>query len=152
MQKQRATKTIVLGCLLVGMLAGAAAAQVVEAIFRVQFLNTSLFTVQADQQAVFHVSLEDRQGGLPARVALRLFDAAGKTVGSHDAVLRAGESTTMRHAGPGAFRAFAQLVDASPLDLMARRQFHGSVEVISVVTGETRPTCSFDPWGNPPGR
>jgi len=152
MQKQRATKTIVLGCLLVGMLAGAAAAQVVEAIFRVQFLNTSLFTIHADQQAAFHVSLEDRQGGLPARVSLRLVDPAGKTVAGHDAVLRAGESTTLRHAGPGVFRAHAQLVDGSPLDLIARRQFHGSVEVINVVTGEIRPTCSFDPWGNPPGR
>jgi hypothetical protein len=152
MQKQRATKTIVVGCLLVGVLAGAAAAQVAEAVFRVQFLNTSLFTMNANQDAAFHVTLHDRPGGPPARVALRAFDAAGTLVVGRDVVLQAGESTTMRIPGPGVFRAHAQIVDSSALDLIARRQVHGSVEVFDEATGETRPTCSFDPWGLPPGR
>jgi hypothetical protein len=152
MQKQRATKTIAVGCLLVGLLAGAAAAQIVEAIFRVQFLNTGLFTVNADQEAAFHVSLDDQQGSPPARVALRLFDAAGTTVGSQDVALRAGESTTMRIAGPGIFRAHAQIVASTDLEFTARRQVVGSVEVVDKFTGIIRPTCSFDPWGIPPGR
>ena len=152
MLKQRATKTIVAGCLLVGALAGAAAAQVVEAVLRVQFLNTSLFTLTANQEGAFHVSIDDRRGGLPARVLLRLFDPAGNLVAQDDAILQAGESKTMRFAGPGVFRANAQIVDSSPLDLTARRQVNGSVEVIDRLTGVIRPTCSFDPWGVPPGR
>ena len=152
MQKPRSMKVIVTGCLLVGLLAGAAAAQAVEAIFRVQFLNTSLFTVTANQDAAFHVTLHDRPDGPPARVALRLFDAAGNVVGGQDVVMRAGESKTVRLAGPGVFRAHAQIVDSSPLDLLARRQVAGSVEVINRLTAEIRPTCSFDPWGLPPGR
>ena len=152
MQKQRATKTIVVGCLLVGSLAGAAAAQVVQAIIRVQFLNTSLFTMTEHQKAAFHVTLSDQAGGPPARVAMRLFDAAGNTVAGQDVVLRAGESKTMRFAGPGVVRAYAQIADSSPLDLTLRRQFHGSVEVIDEITGVVRPTCGFNPWGDPPGR
>lgn len=152
MHKQRATKTIVVGCLLVGALAGAAAAQVAEAIFRVQYLNTSLFTVAANQTAAFHVTLQDRPGGLPARVAMRLFDAAGKVVAGQDVTLRAGESKTMRFAGPVVVRAWAQIVDSSPLDLTLLRQVAGSVEIEDDFTGVIRPTCGFNPWGNPPGR
>lgn len=152
MQKQRATKTIVMVCLLAGVLAGAAGAQVVEAVFRLQFLNTSLFTVTADQEAAFHVTLHDRRGALPVRVALRLFDAAGNPVGGHDAVLQAGASTTLRVPGPGDFRAHARIVDSTPVDLTLQRQISGSVEVIDRLTGVIRPTCSFDPWGLPPGR
>ena len=151
MQKRRATKTIVVGCLFVGVLAGAAGAQDAEAILSVRFLNTSLFTVNAHEEAAFHVTLDDRQSGLPARVALRLFDAAGNAVARQDVVLRAGQSTTMRLAGPGPFRAHAQIVDAG-LDLTGRRQVVGSVEVIDNLTGIVRPTCGFDPVGQPPGR
>jgi hypothetical protein len=152
MQKQRATKTIVVGCLLVGVLAGAAAAQVVQAIIRVQFLNTSLVTVTEHQSALFHVTLSDRTGAPPARVAMRLFDAAGNTVAGQDVSLRAGESKTMRFAGPGVVRFFAQIADSSPLDLTLRRQFHGSAEVIDEITGIIRPTCGFSPWGDQGGR
>lgn len=152
MKKQTATKTIVVGCLLIGVLAGAAAAQVVDAIFQVQYMNTGLFTMTRGQNAAFHVSLDDRRDGLPARVALAVFDSAGAVVARQDAVLRAGESTTMRIAGPGVFRAHAQIADSSIWDLAARRRVVGSVEVIDGLTAIVRPICSFDPEGLPPGR
>ena len=152
MEKLRRPKTIVAGCLIVGVIAGAAAVLVAQAVYRLQFLNTSLFTVKASEEAAFHVTVDDKPGGLPARVALRAFDAAGALVGSHDAVLIAGQSTTMRIPGPGVFRAHAQIVDASPLDLVARRRVIGSVEVFDNLTADIRPTCSFDPWGLPGGR
>ena len=152
MQKLMGTKTVVAGCLIAGVMAGAGAVLVAQAVYRLQFLNTSLFTVMENQDAAFHVTVDDKPGGLPARVALRAFNAAGALVGSHDAVLMAGQSTTMRIPGPGVFRAHAQIVDASPLDLVARRRVIGSVEVIDNLTAEIRPTCSFDPWGLPGGR
>ena len=144
-------RIIATGCLLIGLLAGVAGAQIVEAITRLQFLNTGLFTVTADQEAAFHVSLDDRRDAPPARVALRVFDAAGIPVARQDVVLAAGQSTTLRVAGPGVFRAHAQIAE-SALDFTARRQVAGSVEVIDKLTGIIRPTCSFDPWGLPPGR
>jgi hypothetical protein len=151
MQKQRATKTIVAGCLLVGVLAGAAGAQIAEAMFSVRYIHAPLFSVNAYQEAAFHVTLHDRPSGLPARVALQLFDAAGNAVAREDVVLRGGQSATMRVPGPGPFSARAQIVDSN-LDLTGRRQVVGSVEVIDTLTGIIRPTCGFDPVGQPPGR
>ena len=152
MQKLKGVRTIVAGCLIGGVMAGAAAVLVAQAVFRVQFMNTSLFTVGKTEDAAFHVTVDDRAGGLPARVALRVFDTAGAVVGSHDAVLLAGQSTTMRVPGPGVFRAHAQVVDSSPLDFALRRRVVASVEVIDNLTAEIRPTCSFDPSGIPGGR
>ena len=152
MQKLSGAKTIVAGCLIVGMMAGAGAVLVAQAVYRLQFLNTSLFTVNENEDAAFHVTIDDKPTGLPARVALRAFDAAGALVGSHDAVLLAGQSTTMRIPGPGVFRTHAQVVDSSPLDFALRRRVIAAVEVIDKLTAEIRPTCSFDPSGLPGGR
>src|SRR5688572_6616847 len=116
MQKQRATKTIVCGCLLIGLLGGVAAAQVAEAIFRVQFLNTSLFSVTSNQVAAFHVTLDDEKSGPPARIALRVFNSAGTQVAGRDVVLSAGQSTSMAIAGPGVFRVHAQIAESTDLD------------------------------------
>ena len=75
MQKQRATKTIVWDACSSDARGGRRGAGF-EAIFRVQFLNTSLLPSRRISKRCF--TSEDRPGGLPARVALRLFDAAGR--------------------------------------------------------------------------
>jgi hypothetical protein len=147
MLKFASKKIIALGCLTVGLVAGAAGAQVV----RVQYLNTGLFTVKTDQQALFNVSLDDGRGAQPAGVQLQLFDPSGAVVASQNVLLQPGESTTLRVPGPGSFRAHANVIDGTTQTFTDRRQVSGTVEVADTLTGIIRPVCSFGP-GLPPGR
>jgi len=151
MLKSASKKAIALGCLTVGLVAGAAGALVAQTVFRAQYLNTSLFALRTDQQALFSVSLDDRRDAPAAGVQLQLFDASGAVVASQNVVLQPGESSTLRLPGPGSFRAHASVVDGTTTAFSDRRQVSGSVEVVDTLTGIVRPTCSFIP-GLPPGR
>ncbi len=152
MLKIASKKAIALGCLTVGLVAGAAGALVAQSIVRAQYLNTSLFVVKTDQQAMFSVSLDDRRDAPEAGVQLQFLDPSGAVVASQNVVLQPGESSTLRVPGPGSFRAHASVVDGTTTTFSDRRQVSGSVEVLDTLTGIVRPTCSFIPGGLPPGR
>jgi len=145
-------KAIALGCLTVGLVTGAEGALVAQSIVRAQYLNTGLFVVKTDQEALFSVSLDDRRDGPAAGAQLQLFDASGAVVASQNVVLQPGASSTLRVPGPGSFRAHANVVDGTTTAFSDRRQVSGSVEVVDTLTGIVRPTCSFIPGGLPPGR
>src|SRR5687768_8788239 len=90
------------GLVLGGVFAGFAGAQIIED-FTSRFLNTGLFTVGSGEGVNFHVSLDDRRAGPPARVLLRLFDAKGAVVARQEAVLEPGQSSTLQFRQPGLF-------------------------------------------------
>lgn len=146
--KQIKLIAIVCGCLSVA--AGLAGAQIIEAMRR-QFLNTGLFTVSAREQVQFSVSLDDRRDAPAARVRLQLFDVNGAVIAHDETSLEPGQTVTLRAAGPGPMRAHAEVIEPL-LQFTQRRAVIGSVEVIDVLTGVVRPTCSFDPAGLPGGR
>jgi hypothetical protein len=152
MLKMTSKKAIALGCLAVGLVAGAAAAQVAQTILRVEYLNTSLFLVNANETTLFSVSLDDRADAPPAGVLLQLIDASGAVVASQNVVLQPGASTTMTYSNPGSLRAHAQLVAGRATAFTDRRRVSGSVEIVDKLTGTVRPTCNVNPTGLPPGR
>jgi len=117
------------GLLLVGVIAGAAGAQVVESLARPHFLNSGLFTLAADEVVHFNVTLDDGRGP-EARVLLQLFDEKGDVVKRQDVSLVPGQSATLDHPGPGVFRAHAQIVEPSNIQLGARRIVVGTVEIL----------------------
>jgi hypothetical protein len=147
----KTTSQLVAGaCLIVGVLVGAAGAQVLQTWQR-RFLNTGLFAVSAGQTARFHVTLDDNRGQAPAGVVLQVLDAKGAVVASRNAVLQPGESATLENPGPGLFRAHAEIVEPL-LEAAPRRAVVGTVEVADSFTGVVRPVCSFDPVGIGGGR
>jgi hypothetical protein len=138
-------------CLIVGVGAGAAGAQVIEATFRVRFVNSGLFSLRGDDRAQFHVTLDDTRAGAPGTVLLQFLDEQGTVVARRETVLQAGQSTSLRVAGPGRFRAHARLMD-STFDVTSRRTVVGSVEVLNLTTEERDPVCALDEWGPGGGR
>jgi hypothetical protein len=137
-------------CGLVGVLAGAVGAQVLQIVQR-RYLNTGMFSVAPGEMATFHLTLEDQAGAPPARVVLQLFDQEGAVVARQDATLLAGQSSMLQAPGPGLFRAHAEMVE-SVSQITQRRTAVGTVEVADTLTGVVRPVCSFDPIGVPGGR
>lgn len=145
----RNARLVAIGCVLAGVCAGVAGAQVFESVTR-QYLNTGLFSVRTGQKAYFRVSLDDVDGAPPTRVVLQLFDPGGVALAKKEATLLPGQSATLERSGPGLFRAHADVIDPD-LPLSARRTAASTVEVVDTVTGTTRFVCS-DPGGLPPGR
>jgi hypothetical protein len=136
---------IAAGCLCLGVCAGVAGAQVVQATLGVRYLNSGLFPLSADDEAVFTVSLDDVSGEPPAKVRLSFLDAQGAVVlKSNEIVLPAGHSASLRLAGrPGvteAVRAHAE-VKESTLEFTSRRTAVGSVRTINQLTQETDIDC-----------
>jgi len=136
---------VAVGCLVLGVLAGAAGAQAVPGLQR-RFLNTGLFSVAAGETARFHVTLDDQRGQPPATVVQQLLDENGVQVASRNIVLTPGRSATLETPGPGVFRANAEVID-SLLQTTDRRATVGTVEVSDTITGIVRYVCSFDPVG-----
>lgn len=134
---------LAIGCLLVGLCGGAVGAQVFNAVLNASYLNSGLFSMAVDDAALFHVTLDDTSSGLPARVRLEFLDEAGVVVSRKDVDLLAGQSTTLRIAGEGEYRAHAQVLDPD-LRLTGRRAVVGAVEVFDLTTGQRGPVCSVD--------
>jgi len=141
---KRTIRLIAAACVVAGVVAGVAGAQVIQNLQR-QYLNTGLFSVGVNEIAHFHVSLDDARTGPAARVILQLIDETGAVVAATgELTLQAGQSASLRTPGPGLFRAHAEVIE-TVLQLSARRTSAGTVEVINSVTGVVRPIPSFDP-------
>ena len=120
-----------LGLLLVGILAGAAGAQVVPNLGTARFLNSGLFNLAADEQVNFNLTLDDARVGPPVRVVLQLFNEKGAVVKRLDVPsLVPGQSAILRHAGPGVFRAHAETFETSTNPLGPRRIVVSTVEIL----------------------
>ena len=139
------------GCLLVGVCAGAAGAQVLEQILAVRYLNSGLFPLNADESAQFRVSLDDLRAGSSARVRLQFLDERGAVVARDDVVLQAGQSAALEASGPGAFRAHAEVLESTLL-FTSRRAVVGSLERFNLTTKQRDPLCSIDEVGSGSGR
>jgi len=141
---KRTIRLIAAACVVAGVAAGVAGAQVIQTSQR-QFLNTGLFSVGTNEIASFHVSLDDARSGPDAKVILQLIDETGTVVASTgELLLHAGQSASLRTPGPGPFRAHAEVIE-SALEFSARRRPVATVEVINSLTGVVRPIPSFDP-------
>jgi len=143
-------KVVAVVCLAAGLVAGAAANQVIAAVFSQQFLNSGLIPLSESEQAVLALSMDDRKDQPAAKVLLQAFDRDGALVARRETTLEPGASTTLRVSGPWV-RFHAEALEES-LDLTARRAFVGSVHVINELTQTIRPSCSIDPFPGPPGR
>jgi hypothetical protein len=147
---KRTIRLIAAACVVAGVAAGVAGAQVIQSLQR-QFLNTGLFSVGTNEIAYFHVSLDDARSGPDAKVILQLIDETGAVIaGTGELVLHAGQSVSLRTPGPGRFRAHAEVTE-TVFQLSPRRTSAGTVEVINSVTGVVRPIPSFDPHQIPSG-
>jgi hypothetical protein len=145
----RSMLSIAVSCLFVGVFAGVAGGEALEAVNR-QYLNTGLFPVKTNQTAYFRVSLDDVPGAPPTRVVLQLFDSGGVVVARKETTLLPGQSATLQRSGAGLFRAHADVIDPD-LPLSPRRTTVSTVEVVDTITGGSHFVCS-DPGGLPPGR
>ena len=119
-----------LGLLLVGILAGAAGAQAVQIFTPASFLNWGLFTLAADERVHFNVTLDDTQRGPQTQVLQQLFDASGVVVARQITTLGPGKSATLRYAGPGVFRAHAEVLEPANTLFGIRRIVVGTVEIL----------------------
>ena len=132
------TKTIGLGLLLVGMLAGAAGATAVQNFGPPSFLDWGLFTLAADEEVHFNVTLREVRGGPQAQVLQQLFDRSGVLVARQTVTLAPGKSATLRYTLPGEFSAHAEILDLSTVRLEAaesspaRSKFLGGVPLASM--------------------
>jgi hypothetical protein len=142
--------SLVVGCLLTGVLGGAAGAHVVESAQRLAYFNTGIFTLKADDRASFHVSVDDVRSGSPSRVRLQFFTEAGTLAATNDVVLEPGQSTTLWIAGPGLFRAHAEVVESA--FLTARHTVVATVEILNLTTEQRGPVCNVPDNGVDAGR
>jgi hypothetical protein len=146
------TTTIGLALLLVGVVTGAAGAKVIQDRERIDFLGSGLFTVDPGESVNFNATLDDRRGGPPARVTLRLLDRKGAVVARRDVTLEPGDSATLVHNLPGVFRAQAQIMEPD-IPLGSRRLLLSTIEIFRSsdpqsldlsFTGQRRFVCSSD--------
>ena len=114
--------------LIVGIVAGAAGTQAYQTFQLSRFLNSGLFTLADGETVHFNVSLDDNAGALPATVAMQLTDPRGAIVARQIVTLGPGQSSTLRFARPGAYRAHAELTDIGPFT--ARRTLVSTIEII----------------------
>jgi hypothetical protein len=129
MSKQTMMTLTAAGCLLVGVFAARASAQIAQSGKQACYINTGLFTVARGEGVNFHVSLDDRRAGAPAAVLLRLFNQEGAVVAREDVTLQPGQSTTLQAYEPGLYRAHAEVV-LDPLSPGSeRRTVLGTVEI-----------------------
>jgi hypothetical protein len=134
-------------CLVVGIFAGVAGAQIIQ----YKIANSGLATVNDHETIKFHFTLEDLAGTPPAIVSMQLLNENGAVVANKIVTLNAGQSATLESPGPGLRRAHADIIDSVP-QVTARRTGVGSVEVIDNITAVVHPVCSFDPVGVGGGR
>ncbi len=107
-----AIKRSALGLLLLGIVVGAAGAQVVETFQRIGSQSTGLFTLSAGEELKFNVSLDGR-GTTTTRVQMRLIDPNGTVRASQLVSLLPGRSATLPYDVPGRYRAHAEIFDSS---------------------------------------
>lgn len=138
------------GGLLIGVCAGAVAADAVETVWHVRYLNTGLITLSAGQNAEFHATLDDTRAGAPATVIMTFIDERGAIVARRDVVLQGGQSATLEMAGPAVVRAHAEFAEATSF-FSPRRAVVGSMERLDLTTQERGPTCSIDEGGSSSG-
>jgi hypothetical protein len=119
-----------LGLLLVGILAGAAGAQAVQNFGPPSFLNWGLFTLAADEEVHFNVTLREVPRGPQAQVLQQLFDRSGALVARQIVTLGPGKSATLRYTLPGEFSAHAEILDLSNGPFGASRIIAGTVEIL----------------------
>jgi hypothetical protein len=136
---------VTVGALLAGLFGGAAAAQVVENTRRVRSLDTGLFALKADDRASFFVTLNDKTVDVPAHVRLQFFDHAGVSTATQEVELQPGQSARLHTAGPGYFRARAEVLDTA-LQLTSGPTVLGTVEVLNLTTAQRGPVCTV--WDN----
>ena len=143
-------KWIVVGCLLVGGLGGAVGADVVESVRHNRSLDTGLFTLKADGRASFYVTLNGKATDRAATVRLQFFDQAGSSVSAQDVVLQPGQSGRLHIAGPGYFRAHAEVME--PVTFTSSPAVLGTVEVLDLTTEQRGPVCTVYDNGADVGR
>ena len=119
--------------LIVGIVAGAAGTQAYQTFQLSRFLNSGLFTLADGETVHFNVSLDDNAGAQPATVAMQLTDPRGAIVARQIVTLGPGQSSTLRFARPGAYRAHAELTDIGPFS--ARRILVSTIEIIGQPRG-----------------
>lgn len=99
--------------LAVGIVAGAAGTQAMQLLTATRYLNTGLFTLGQSDTALFNVTLDDLPGQPSASVLMEIIDPAGITVARQVVSLAPGQSSTLKFAKPGSFRAHAEIVSRS---------------------------------------
>jgi hypothetical protein len=144
---KRTITSIAVVCLIVGIFAGVAGAQIVQ----YKIANSGLATVNNHETIKFHFTLDDVPGTPPAVVQMQLLNENGAVMGSKIVTLNAGQSATLEGQGPGLRRAHADVVDSVP-QITTRRNGVGSVEIHDTLTAVVRHVCSFDHVGVGGGR
>ena len=144
---KRTITSIAVACLVVGIFAGGAAAQIVQ----YKVLNSGLTTVNDHETIKFHFTLEDKEGMPPAIVQMQLLNETGSVVASKIVTLDPGHSATLEDSSAGLRRAHADIVDAVS-QVTTRRAAVGTVEVHDTLTKIVRPVCSPDVGGAGGGR
>jgi hypothetical protein len=109
-----AVKGSAVGLLLVGVVIGAAGAQVVGATQLSRLIVTGPFTVLDGETANFHVARDSRSSTAPATVRLRLFDSRGTVVGRTVVTLAPGQSATLTHGVAGRFHGEVEVFESAP--------------------------------------
>jgi hypothetical protein len=146
------TRLIATACLLTGVVAGAAGAQVLQN--RQELVRSGLFSLVSGETARFFVVLGDQRGMAPATVSLRFLNQNGTVVGrTRQVTLLPGQSAMHETTVPGTLRAEAEVADgAGPLS--PQRLTLGSLEVHGFIPGAIRPVCPpvLDPFGQRGGR
>jgi hypothetical protein len=117
-----------LGLLVVGVIVGAAGAEVVNGLQRTLHVTSGLFTVEQGESIDFHVALDGRSAGPVRTVLLRLVDELGTSKSSKVVTLGPGQAATLTHAAAGRFRALAEVYE-SAVDVGDRRFVATTVEV-----------------------
>ena len=143
---------VVVGCLLVGAGAAAAAAQIVTRPAGVRHFNCGVFPVLGGERAFLYLSLDDAAKQPAARARLQFIDVDGTEIASDDVTLAAGQSASLQIAGPVLVRAPAEVFE-STTTLTSRRTAVGSVHVVDdLATEKPRPVCNADASGLGGGR
>jgi hypothetical protein len=136
---------IAMGALLVGMFGGAAGAEVIETAMRYRSVDTGLFALKEDDRASIFVTLNDKTVNEPAHVRLQFFDHAGVSKATQDVELKPGQSARLHTAGPGYFRARAEVLDPA-LQFTSGPTVLATVEVLNLTTAQRGPVCTI--WDN----
>lgn len=142
MLKNLIVKRGALVLLLVGMVVGAAGAQIAQNLYRSRYITTGLFTLESKGQARFHVSLDDRGNATDAQVIMRIYNQSGQVVKRQVVTLAPGQSSTLTFDNTldaeATFRGQAEVFE-SALTLSDRRIVLASMETydpVQLPTGE----------------
>lgn len=128
------------GCIAAGVGVGAVGASVAAQTSQRSYLNTSLFPLTGQQEAIFTASLDDEPGRAGVMVRLQFLDRGGVVRRSRDVMIGAGQSASLTVPGPGPVRAHAEIVDGA-FSLAGRRVIIGGVEIHDTFTADLDSTC-----------